>query len=554
MNRNKRTNEKRQYGKDRNGKPYQKRGGKNRPSTKNEKREESGELLDAKGLDNDPNWYFTDAAMADQVSQLSFQQLAGYPIDFGSYQLSVPNMVKVELNPCPGVINSSDYGSALLNKSSGINLAGFRIFSKLSAYTGRTATYGPQDISTMILAMGEVITVMEWIRRAFGVANAYSLRNRSYPREAITWGMMIDIQDFFANFANYRTRFNTLVTMVNQLPIPVGIKYFEKCRSLYEKVYVDADSSMAQSIFTNPFTTWILDESSDPRGSILATTPWHSNAAMNDLDTNVKTMKNYLDTADLMIGALLNSSSLQVVYTDLLNLSLKVGQTFWKMDYLPDGYLVTPEYNPGILLQIHNSSWTGEPVQGSELTSPHVTKLNDVVPNANTNSLYYNPGFSTMQPSTPDGRWYPRTNDNVIIDMMTDTPTVVDRVECTRYCSISGTTPYGTNNTRACDAVLPDHYITGVSLYYMDSSLSSSLRWCNTSIFTSPRYKDVVSAASQITAFPRVFELNASTFKLTGIFAGDLNFYTVVDSLYLRRLHQFMTLGLYDLRKGDPTK
>lgn len=533
---------KKKYHGKRGKKPYDKKDRKDEYKGKDPKEG----LLNPEGRDNDPNWYFTDAALADQVSQLSFQQLAGLPIHFAGTDLTVPNIVKIWLNPSPGVINSADYGSNVLNKTSGINLAGFRIFSKLSAYTGRIASYGPQDISIMILGMGEIISTMEWCRRAFGVANAMSMRNRSYPREILNWGMLIDEDDFFKNFAVYRTRFNGLVTMVNQLPIPKGIKYFDKCAAIYEKLYFDDDSSMAQSLITNPYTTWILDEVSDSRGSIMKTVPWHADPTSNYTNGVVyvpKTMGDYLDICDTLIGAMLNSSTLQTVYTDLLNLALKVGQEFWKLDYLNDGYTVIPEYNPNLLLQIHNATLTGQPLEPTELTSPHVTALNDVVPNANTNSVYYNPGFSTQQNSSG---YISRTNADIIVDMTNSVPSVVDRVEVTRYCSVSGTNYYA-SNAKACDAVLPDHYVVGVAMYCTDSSQLPYLRWVNSSNLTATQYPFIVSGASTIDWFPRFYQLTAAN-ALSGVYAGDLNYYTVVDSSYLRRLHQFMTLGIFDLR------
>lgn len=48
---------------------------------------------------NNPNWYFTDAMLADQVSQLSFQNLAGLPVHMGGRDWNVPNLVRIEMNP-----------------------------------------------------------------------------------------------------------------------------------------------------------------------------------------------------------------------------------------------------------------------------------------------------------------------------------------------------------------------------------------------------------------------------------------------------------------------
>lgn len=547
MNRNKRnarSYDKKSKSRDRRNSDIQRPNNKMR-STKM-KKEEDIDALDPKGSANDPNWYFEDAMLADQVSQLSFQNLAGHPLQVGAQEFSVPNLVRIFLNPSPGVVKSADYTSVSLNKTSGVNLAGFRIFSKLSAYTGRVANYGPQDISTMILAMGEIISMTEWIRRIFGIGYAMSMRNRDYPRHAVHWGCLTDEDDLFKNYSTYRTRFNSLITMINQLPIPKGIKYFEKCASLYEKVFLDDDSSMAQSLITIPFSTWILDETSYQGGTILKTVQVNNSYDPNTMaDIVPKKMSDHLDMLDSLISAMLNSSTLQVVYTDLLNLATKVGQEFWKLDYLPDGYIVVPEYNEELLLQIHNATIVGEPIETTLQTSPHVTPLNDVYPNPNTNTLYYNPGFWTLY-KRANGE--PSTGNFVLVDMTSDHPDVVDRVECTRYCSIAGTTYYGTGN-KLCDAVLPDHYVVSVSFSRNAAvPLPGALEWACTTCLYDKEYREIVSAASVVDWFPRFYEMDETTHAFTGRCAGDLNFYTIVEPAYLNKLHQFMTLGLYNLR------
>lgn len=300
---------------------------KDKNSDKRDAKKDLMPLMSAENRDNNPNWYFTDAKLADQVSQLSFQQLAGFPLEIFGKEFDVPNIVRILFNPCPGVTPAKDFNNSAFNRTSGLNLAGFRIFSKLSAYTGRIATYGPQDISTMLLAMGEVISCVEFLRRAFGIAFTINMRNRDYPRTILDFGMLIDSDDLFKYFSDYRTRFNSLITMINQLPIPKNIAYFDKCASMYEHVYLDAPSSMAQSLITVPFTTWVLDETSYSGGTVLKTTAWAADAAQNMYYTIAapRTMGDYLDIVDLMVGNLLNSSNLQVVYTDLLNLAVKQG-------------------------------------------------------------------------------------------------------------------------------------------------------------------------------------------------------------------------------------
>lgn len=502
-------------------------------------------LIPMKNGDRNPNWYFTDKAMAEQVTQLSFQNLAGYPITVDGKQFDVPNVVTIFMNPSPGVIKSADYGSTLINKTNGVNLSGFRTFSELAAYTGRSAIYGPQDISTMILGLGEIISIMEVIRRAFGVAFTMNMRNRSYPR-TILEAMRIDPDDLFTNFSDYRTRYNTLITMFNQIPIPADVAYFDKCLRIYQELYLDSDSAMAQTLIPMPWSTWVLDEQSYSGGTILATEPVCCQTNKTSVLSTIQPLSYFLNIADKMIGAMLNSSTLNVVYTDLLNLASKKNVTFLKLDYLAEGYCVVPRFSQEFMLQMHNSTLVGPPACGVLLTNPHVTPFNDVYPNANTNTLYYNPGF------WPFAEKFPRTGREVIVDMLTDSPDLVDRIEVLRYTSIAASNEFVHNVVRyVCDATTPDHYVVGVHFWTPSLELNPSDFYNMTNIEESV-WKRLSSLVSNIDWAPRFYEVHLDAAGpnsyYTGNYTGDVNFYTVVSEEWLRKVNQFIALDLYRLR------
>lgn len=511
---------------------------------------------DVEGLDtsrgNNPAWYFTDEKLADQVSQLSFQQLAGLPVDYDNMNFDVANIVRIMLNPCPGVQLSNTYNTRLVQNSA-INMAGFRLYSKLSAYTGRTQSYAPQDISTMILAFGEVISIVEHIRRAFGVSYTMNMRNRSYPIEVLQFGMLIDASDLFANLSDYRTQFNTLITLINQLPIPKNIAYFDKCAALYERIYLDAPSSMAQTIIPVPYTTWILDEQSYSGGTILATQDFCGKKVPSTIDEIkgvVHPMSYYLNILATMIGALLNSSTLQIVYTDILNYASKVsGTEFWKFDYLFEEYQVIPEFDLNFMLQFHNMTFTSAPIVQTALATgtANVTPFNDVYPDVNHNSVYYNPAFSTLG-TVENG--LPRTGNVALIDMLNDTPNVTDRVEVTRFVSIcKGTRYVPTGQTKKVawiDCALPDHYAVQMVLLTETSNLN--FNYFTSTINGTDTYPDSAALLSTIDWAPHMFECTSNGLNYTGRYVGDLNYYTTVDSIYMRKLHDFVGLALYDLR------
>lgn len=443
---------------------------KNKDSERPKTKEEA--MLDAEGRDNNPNWYFLDAKVAEQVSQCSFRSIAGYPmfatlpkgtsdgsgVGTTNTDMNLTSICAIWLNPSPGVQRTY---SSLESQQSAINLAGFRLFQKISAFTGRKIeTYGPQDISTLILYYGEIISLVEWARRVFGIFYTSSERNRAYPR-AVLQAMRVNPDDFAANYPSYRTRFNAIVTRLNAVVIPKNVNYFDKCASLYEKIYLDSESSMAQTIFYCPNTTWNLDETGYEGGTRLVTSTFMDNAAGTGASTPVAFGTGFLSKIESMVDALLNSATFNYIFMDLLNLAAKQSMEFWKFDYLLDGYTVMPEYNRNFLLQFHNMTFLGTPSAPALTTTGDgaVTPNNDVYPNPDDNAVFYNPGwiiYNNLPTAAP-------TND-VIIDSDVAAPGTEDRIEMMRFTAMSGKTIAlnisGSNYT--IDAVLPDHYAVGM--------------------------------------------------------------------------------------------
>lgn len=229
------------------------------------------------GRNNNPAWYYTDPEMADQISRFSFNQFAGLSKPYGKY---VPQIMGIYLNPSPGVtpINgplATDpwREAAVKAQNKGINMASLKWWSILTATSGRIAPYTRNDVAVLILALSEVVSIYEYIRRTLGLYMAYSLRNRVLPQGLIE-ASGIDADDLARKHPNYRLRMNTLVARINQLPIPGNIMYIAKAQDLYQHIYADSDSPMAQFYVVSPSTTWVIDEDTAPEtGTILRTVP-----------------------------------------------------------------------------------------------------------------------------------------------------------------------------------------------------------------------------------------------------------------------------------------
>lgn len=414
---------------------------------------------------NDPNWYFTSTEIADQASTFSFNEFLGvksfqsgrfydstdHIFKYYAFQLTNPTILVGYVNPSPG---TSQYG---IQEMSGVNAVALKTYTMLSSRNGKTTSYAPQDITMLILAMGEIISMMEYMRRAFGVAYTYNQRNRTLPKRLIE-SMGIDYDDMSANMADYRMRFNALITTINKIPFPVNIAYISKCAAIYQNIYLDSESSMASIVYLRPYTTWLLDEIGSEKGSQLLTQSL-------PFSRTPQSMAIWFDTISTMINAVLTSATFNTIFSDILMLRDKYSMPLMVLDYLASDYAVVPTYNPMFMLQIHNSTVTGNPLTTSPGTG--FTKDNDVTSDPDNNMILYNPSFVNNQ-YVPDGAF---------IDFPVSNPDVAMRIEATRFTSVPNPSVFQLSGSDDYTPImlyyLPDHYVISYDLFNVDATIEN---------------------------------------------------------------------------------
>ena len=496
--------------------------------------------LSTSGRDNDPNWYFTDASIAALASSISFGEYLGVKTKLGNYclkangdsafvikSMGVPSIMSIGVSPCPG--NTDD-------TQQGINLAALKMYSELSSMNAKATSYAPQDLTILMLSLGEIISVIEHMRRAFGVAFTYNMRNRDMPKLLLK-AMGFDPDDFLTNLAANRLRFNTIITAVNKIPFLNNIAYFYKCADLYQKVYTDDTSAMAQLILLTPHTTWTLDEKYNSNGSGLVTTA---------LPTPLKPGKfaAWMTIISSMVDKLFQSATFNYIYSDVLNYSAKKGAQLLFLDYLLEGYSIVPEFNENFLLQIHNSTIVGEVYKPESINATG----NDVTCDANKNKIKYNACFKATAGSSLD---------RVVFDFPTDTPTTEDIIEASRFTSLGSTVFEDTDAAKTkyyYGSSFPDHYFN--SIYIADIFSESEFAQITSSLidYSDSYAKSFIYDATYLTKFskaPYLYLLPSGTAETEdNIMAvlGDVEYYTTINGYYLRKVNDIAVLSLFTLR------
>lgn len=498
---------------------------------------------DPRRYDNDPNWYFLDANVAAQAASISFNQYVGQTVNIDA--ISAGGMHSTKQYNVPGVLvlpMAPSIGETV-TPTSGINMANLKLYSTLSSKNAKTTNYAPQDITMLELALGEILSMFEHIRRVFGIAMTYNQRNRLLPKALIA-ASGVQSDDFFKKLADYRLEFNTLVTLVNQIPFPATMAYMYKCMDMYQNVYTDGTSAMSQIIMLVPGLTWLLSESATDTGSVLSTVelPTLKFTDAQNITTlpesSLWTMGQWLSQLRTMIQTLMTSSTFNYIYSDILNYADKTGVKLFYLDYLLESYSVVPTYNMNFLLQIHNMTILGMPLKKGTESGTTAFTYNDVSSDVDTNSVVYDPTFAILSNVGVFSKY--------IVDFPTPTATAVDIIEGTRYLAIGR----GVNNQRTGTKYsLPDHYcVLGFIINFLSEASGANLvYYVGCSSNATDALSDFEAFYTQLTQFdwaPLCYIYSSNAFELI----GDLNYYTTVTGEWLRRVNDLAYQALFEIR------
>lgn len=526
-------------------------------------------VVGSDSYDNNPDWYIIDQTTADQASGFSFANFIGEPINIGTNGKSdiknSENSVNVGATMRIGLMPSlGSVGMGLSAKTAAINQQGFKMYSRLSSVNSKNTQYLPNDITTMILAIGELIKMVNWGQRALGLAWVYNLRNRTMPKRLIE-ASGFDPDDLFANLAQYRISFNTLMVQANKIPFPSNINYFNKCAQVYSSVYKDEETDMSQLYVFAPDSTWLIDETG-AEGTILRTHYFKGGR------TGTESFSNYLIILESMINTMLTSATYNYVYADIVNFAAKnsgkMNMQMLNFATVPDDYIVLPEYNEPMLSQIHNLSVMYKPIgNGSALTylvnyadgtSETFTNDNDVIPNVDTLSMFYKPAFAGRGDGADELAAFMSSADK-ILDFHTSSPNTGMRLEATRLtsgCRKVKANETGDPHTWICsDLVSADNYVS--TLYVAGVEGKTSYEISHNGIL----FRDniilgfsiyTLGLISQFKDKPIFYigdvdkdEKDEVVGKVQSVFS-DLDFFTTIDMDTLKRINDLSLYGLFE--------
>lgn len=497
-----------------------------KPSNRDAHRETSSAQSEFR---NSPDWYAYPPELMAQISNISFDNFMGQPTpQFGSSTISnVPTGLSVYVNPSIGFNDGRG--------SYGINTQALNLFVQLSGSNGRTTQYAPQDVLTLLLAMGEVISMIEFGRRALGVVFTFNQRNRSFPRGVLAT-LGFDPDSVTTNIANHKTDLNVLINAFNALPIMTNIPYFEKCRTMYQTYYLDADQPMAAYWAYVPYTTWEIDEISSDQGTVLKT---RDVANRPTIQFGHVKWDNYMQRLASMIQSLKNSATYNYIYADMKRLAGETNTAY--LDLVSTDYYVLPVYDEMMNLQLHNSQTMPVPSKYDTLgtqAKETFTPDNDVYPDPDNNTLKMLPAFETTSIGTLC------FTNNKTLDFPNSKGAVSPEMilEASVYATPATGTVEWDGKTYLANPAIGDHYIVSYEMWINDTSLIGpfgSYIWSG--------FDNKIFLLSTIHNAPLIYLCDSAQTKLEVVY-GELDWWTTLSPGKLLQMHDLATQSIFTIR------
>lgn len=475
---------------------------------------------------NDAAWYIPDEKIRAQVGTFAVNTVTGVPQSIEAVSGELPtfngranvlygDVMSIRTFPYPGTNALTSLGSGV----SALDTACRKLYTSISSVNSKTTQYTPESLGIAIIALGELVSLISYATRLYGVAFTYNPRNRNVPTRIIdAMGITNSILD---DLAYYRMQLNKLITAANNVRMIKDIKYFTKCWEMYANYYEDSSSGLAQYYVMRPAGYLRYDELTPTTGE-LTWVDFGNSMSYAALIQHIQTCLNNLLTSSLM----------NYVYTDIVNYVTKEGGDLLGFSYVGELYSVLPVADTTFLTQVHNMTWNM-----FDLTSYKIYE------DPNTLQIEATDIFD-MHGADPYARMALGA-DRIVDFPFTDNPSVDDKIDAIMYQTICYDID---SNGKPIGIAAPDHPVKDIVVYRNDGTAISLDSIFDATGGTLALFldQDIIGNTFGIAPIRYTYFYDTINEVLTTYPTGDLNYFTVMSYRQLKNIFDFSFLGLFD--------
>lgn len=248
----------------------------------------------------------------------------------------IPGILGINFIPTPGYSNNND---------SPINRAAARYYTYMRGAQKAAANYDSQDVLIAFLALDSCYMYHSLLRRIYGVYNSYTPVNEYYARSLLV-AHHVDPDDLKKNGARLREYINSFAIALGSFTAPRSLDFIARHRWMCEGLYLDSQSTRAQTYMFMPDGFWRYDNTVET-GSRLNFVGFPGQGTYMTVDDLITFGENLYDNvlADEDIGQISGD------YFNAFGASecIQLTETM-------EGYRIAPIYDPVVLSQIENAT------------------------------------------------------------------------------------------------------------------------------------------------------------------------------------------------------
>jgi hypothetical protein len=475
---------------------------------------------------NDASWYAANPQLMSDSASINYFNSLGTNINLITSDVaenwveSVPGVAALQFIPGCGYSDGP---------TSAVNIAAKNIYSWIRHANSGHANYESPNLMMYILAMDSAYSFVAFLRRLYGELMMYSQFNRYMP-SALIESDGVNFADLQKHIVDLRYYINQYQVKLGSFVVPNSMPFFIRHMWMCSNLWIDSPTMKGQIYKFVPEGFWKYNETAEP--SELEWTPLF-----------VTTFDDIVAYGNALMAPISASEDLAIMSGDILK---AYGDNIFKMDVLPEEYMVFPVYNLEVLSQIQNATVVVGVYRGN---------ISEVVPDPGLGDPYlkYTPMF-IMAENVSSAEWYGRR----VLNMYKDDVKPEDTMVATRLMAFGTIDEDQRSNLMM--TTIGSEIICGLSVYMYRHDRDGA--WALNKISSNGYIQNINGDLATMNTYLRwkqaIHAFDYHPVFLTFTFNGDNQWtaieidtdfanYTIVDAITIGRMHDSALLSMLNV-------
>lgn len=412
---------------------------------------------------NDSMWYAQNPSLLRDAASFPY----GWPV---GNRLTLDGGAILNQGSIPGVLafyTNPGFGYAV-DQNSPLNMAARNVYAYVRHANSGHSNYDAPDLMLYLLAMDSVYSYHAFLKRIYGLAQAYTPTNRYFPK-AIISSMGVDYDDVMTHLAQLRYWINVYQAKFESMRVPSTMSYTARHMWMYSGIYQDGETDKCQIYLYTPHSFYQFGYDEDGAG-MLTNVPF-----MTGQLSNLKTVEQLIQYGNDLINPILSSEDMGIMSGDILK---AFGDKVVSLTPVSTDYGVLPVYDKEVLSQMENASMIGYATAASlNLTQKGIDPTTGLKHAwLSWTPEFQMPGYIGVTAATQDLKtgeldpvWRPWTMKR-IINFHKDDVQAADTMVATRLSNIltpiPKSAPTQISSLRATCTTMGSDYVSSVAMFY----------------------------------------------------------------------------------------